>query len=79
MSELFEALGAALRPTAAPPTLVDAGTLAAAARPFARLLASHHDDLPDATPLFGMGVDNVMTVGDLRRLHAALAPFGGVR
>jgi hypothetical protein len=79
MNDLLPTLGAALRPTPATPTLVDAGALAAAAQPFAKLLAEHHVDLPDSYPIFGMGVEHIITVGDLRRLHAVLAPFGGVR
>lgn len=55
---------------AAAPELLDA------LRPFAALLAEHHDDLPDDRPIFGIN-DAVITAGDLRRARAAIAKATG--
>lgn len=79
-NDLLNTLGAALRPDPIPlPSPKAAGELAAAAQPFARLLEARHADLPDNYPVAGLGLAVIVTLGDLRRLHAALAPFGGVR
>lgn len=55
---------------AASPELYDA------LEPFAALLKPHHDDLPDAQPLFAIE-DTIIHAGDLRRAAAALAKARG--
>ena len=43
----------------------------AALRPFAALIADHHDRMPDDQPLFFIN-SNGFTVGDLRKANAAI-------
>lgn len=47
-----------------------------ALRPFAALLAEHHDALPNDRPVFGIN-DAVITAGDLRRASAAITKATG--
>lgn len=54
---------------AAAPALVEA------LKPFARLLADHHERLSDDTPVYGV-MENAFTIGDIRRAAAALRAAG---
>ncbi len=49
--------------------------LVEALKPFARLLADHHERLSDDTPVYGV-MEHAFTVGDIRRADAALRAAG---
>lgn len=53
-----------------------APALLEALRPFAALLAEHHERLPDNQPIFGIN-NNKFTVGEMRAAVAAIAAAEG--